>query len=170
MKKFNLILLISILMLGLNLTSLQAQKHKKESKDDNKIEQQVKRSGLLFVKAEERVRGKYGIEIDAGLNKEGKPNIIYRNNKEKELLEDIVSSASIVTVLDLLDRVGYKVEQAYAVQNGDLTTHYFVLKYQDREANDRDGYAVKKKKRNNQNRAQMSPEEIEKRKKMREKK
>ena len=169
MSNFKWIMLISILMLGLNVTSLQAQKkERKESKSSDQAEFQVKRNGLLLIKAIER-KGKYSISIDAGLTKEGDKNVIYRNEKEQQLLEKTISSGSLITVLDLLDRVGYKVFQTYAITNSDmLIEHYYLLSFEKIDYSD--SYQADKKRmkkqRSNQNRPQLSPEEIEKRQKV----
>jgi len=169
MKNFKWIMLISIFVIGFNVTSLQAQKkEKRKERSPDQTELLVKRDGLLLIKAIER-RGKYAIEIDAGYDKEGNKNVIYRNEKEEQLLNKTVSSGSLITVLDLLHRVGFKVIQTYAIVNSDnLVEHYYLLSYENFIEDDSDQRGKKriKQQRSNQNRAKMSPEEIERRKKI----
>lgn len=169
MKNLKWIMLISIFMLGISVTSLQAQKkERKESRSSDKAEMHAKLDGYILIKAIER-KGKFAIKIDAGLNKEGQRNVIYRNEKEQQLLEKTISSGSLITVLDLLDRAGYKVKQTYAVTNSDmLVEHYYLLSFENIDFDD--SYQSNKKrlnqKRSNQNKPKLSPEEIEKRRKI----
>ena len=160
--RITLILFMALLVSAPNMSAQRKSEKKgdreKSSKYENYIEPEV-----VIIKASERGPGMWGINIDAGIDREGNKRSLASNEREEEALNELLANASLPELLTVLFKRGYKLINAYAIPGKELF-HYYVLsksEFDDLQFDDR-------KKRTNQNRPQMSPDEIQQRRKMRE--
>lgn len=160
--KITLILFMALLVSTPDMSAQRKSEKKGDRGKSSKYENYIE-PGVVIIKVTERENGMWGINIDAGVDKNGDKRSLASNEREEESLSRLISTASLPELLNVLFKRGYKLNSAYAVPGKELT-HYYVLSktdYEDLQFDDR-------KKRTNQNRPQMSPGEIEKRRKMRE--
>ena len=177
MKSFSRLMFIMLLAIMLipNISSAQRRKSKKEQNAAIASEQSQRSYSqasdyLIMIRAIERELGIYEIKIDGGFDKEGNKRRVARNAKEEEIINRIIESRSLVNALSAFTKRGYEIKSSYAVSVKGEINHYYLLgtvSYKDTD-DTRDRERVTNQRRQNQNRAKLSPEEIEQRKKARE--
>ena len=153
--KITMIVFTMIILFNADLFSQKKPSAGDNNQKDNKYENYVE-PGVIIVSAAQRGRGVYRIDIDAGLDKEGNSRSIASNEKEEVTLAALLANGSITELLNVLIKRGYKLINAYAVQEKDLT-HYYIMS---KEYHD-DEIIEFQRKRSGQNKPQYSPEEIE---------
>ena len=163
MKNLSIVLLFSFLMGCMTMYAQQGERPKgggKERQAQGKERPQgMDRSQMgpaapggayCLIKATEQSIGKYTLQMDFGIEKEGPQKNVFQNEKEKEALEKAMKESSLIDLLNLLAIKGFEVINSYAVNDSKLTTHYFLLQQSRKGGPQRTG---------------LKPEDIEKRKK-----
>ena len=140
-------LLIIVLFAG----AINAQKSKTSKSEANTV---------LLIKAIEKENASFELSIDAGVTKDGKKREFTKTEKEKEAVKRVIKNGSLVNLLNMLRIKGYDIETSYAVPGKEIT-HYYIMIPSNADKARKD---VKK----GQSRPELSSEEMEKRKALRE--
>jgi hypothetical protein len=164
MRTNRILLLILVLIISMG-TGFGQTARKEESKDEKAGKSG--RDGIIpvvIVKAIERERGRYSLELDAGKTKDGKPQSLARNEKEAETEKKLLNEGSLVDLLGALYRLGYQLESSYAIKDESIV-HYHIFVKQGEVSQGGNPNASPSA---NQNKPRMTPEDLEKRKQQRE--
>ncbi|MEA3445490.1 MAG: hypothetical protein U9R19_12290 [Bacteroidota bacterium] len=181
MKSFSRLMLIMLLAIVLIPSNSFAQKRKKnKEKETTQIRPEedpraraTMSENLILIKAVEREFGSYEIQVDPGKDKEGNNRRYATSSREEEILHSILEAKSLVNILNYYLKRGYDIKSSYAIPEKEGVNHYFLLgnigvKKDEDTRNQAASERNVNRRRANQNRAKLGPEEIEQRKKARE--
>ena len=174
MMKTMIIALMAILI----MPSESIAQWKKDKKNEEEVSEQTADEkaieeakvgvgqGYILIKAVELDFGRFEINIDGGMDKEGNERRIVRNVRDEERMHRIVEARSLVNLLGFLSKRGYTIESSYSAVMKDQICHYYLLgniKPVEPVHPDAANENARDFRRSGQNKPKMSPDEAKKR-------